>query len=73
LWSLEASEQRYDYALDNEKVPVEHSDEELARVQATVTETADRILGQDFEPDVSRPTEPLLLFHQKTRSALDEV
>jgi DNA helicase-2/ATP-dependent DNA helicase PcrA len=39
--------------LENEKVPVEHSDEELERVRGTVTETAESILEQDFEPKPS--------------------
>jgi DNA helicase-2/ATP-dependent DNA helicase PcrA len=36
--------------LENEKVPVEHTDDELERVRTTVTEIADGILSQEFEP-----------------------
>ena len=39
-WELETSAQSYYYVLDNEKVPVEHSEEELERVRGTVAETA---------------------------------
>ena len=49
-WRLETSAQSYLYVLTGEKVPVEHSDEELERVKATVSEIADGILKQDFEP-----------------------
>ena len=34
-------------------MPVEHSEEELERVRATVTEIAGGILKQDFEPTPS--------------------
>jgi DNA helicase-2/ATP-dependent DNA helicase PcrA len=49
-WRLETSAQSYMYVLTGEKVPVEHSEEELARVCSTVSEIADGILRQDFEP-----------------------
>jgi DNA helicase-2/ATP-dependent DNA helicase PcrA len=52
-WGLETSAQSYYYVLDNEKVPVAHSDDELARVKATVEEIADGILEQEFEPKPS--------------------
>ena len=39
--------------LDNEKVPVAHSPEELARVKATVEKIATGILEQEFEPKPS--------------------
>jgi DNA helicase-2/ATP-dependent DNA helicase PcrA len=52
-WRLETSAQSYFYVLTGEKVPVEHSEEELARVRATVGEIADGILRQDFEPTPS--------------------
>jgi DNA helicase-2/ATP-dependent DNA helicase PcrA len=52
-WGLETSAQSYFYVLTGEKVPVEHSDEELERVKATVTEIAGGILGQRFEPTPS--------------------
>jgi DNA helicase-2/ATP-dependent DNA helicase PcrA len=52
-WEVEARAGSYYYVLDNEKVPVAHSDEELARVKATVEEIAEGILRQDFEPKPS--------------------
>ncbi|MBA2504603.1 MAG: ATP-dependent helicase, partial [Thermoleophilaceae bacterium] len=52
-WELETAAQSYYYVLDNEKVPVEHSPEQLDRVRATVAEIADGILAQDFEPTPS--------------------
>jgi DNA helicase-2/ATP-dependent DNA helicase PcrA len=52
-WRLETSAQSYFYVLTGEKVPVEHSDEELDRVRATVSEIAGGILKQDFEPKPS--------------------
>ena len=52
-WGLETSAQSYLYVLTGERVPVEHSDEELDRVRATVSEIADGILKQRFEPTPS--------------------
>ncbi|HEY7453375.1 MAG TPA: ATP-dependent DNA helicase [Thermoleophilaceae bacterium] len=52
-WGIETSAQSYFYVLTGEKVPVEHSDEELERVRATVAEIADGILKQRFEPTPS--------------------
>jgi DNA helicase II / ATP-dependent DNA helicase PcrA len=52
-WRLETSAQSYFYVLTGEKVPVEHSEEELERVKATVTEIAGGILKQQFEPTPS--------------------
>jgi DNA helicase II / ATP-dependent DNA helicase PcrA len=52
-WGLETSAQSYFYVLTGEKVPVEHSDEELERVRATVSEIAGGILKQRFEPTPS--------------------
>ena len=52
-WEVEARAGSYYYVLDNEKVPVAHSDEELARVKATVETIAEGILRQDFEPKPS--------------------
>jgi ATP-dependent DNA helicase UvrD/PcrA len=49
-WGLPGSAQSYYYVLENEKVPVEHTDDELERVRTTVTEIADGILSQEFEP-----------------------
>jgi DNA helicase II / ATP-dependent DNA helicase PcrA len=58
-WGLETSAQSYYYVLDNEKVPVEHSQEELDRVRTTVTEIADGIMSHQFEP---RPSPELCSF-----------
>jgi DNA helicase-2/ATP-dependent DNA helicase PcrA len=52
-WEVDARAGSYYYVLDNEKVPVAHSDDELARVKATVEEIADGILQQEFEPKPS--------------------
>ena len=52
-WRLETSAQSYLYVLSGEKVPVEHSLEELDRVRATVSEIAGGILKQRFEPTPS--------------------
>jgi DNA helicase-2/ATP-dependent DNA helicase PcrA len=49
-WRLETSAQSYYYVLENEKVPVEHSEAELDRVRATVAQIAAGIAAQDFEP-----------------------
>ena len=53
-WRLETSAQSYMYVLTGEKVPVEHSEEELSRVRDTVGEIAEGIQAQDFEPRPSR-------------------
>jgi DNA helicase-2/ATP-dependent DNA helicase PcrA len=58
-WGLETSAQSYYYVLDNEKVPVEHSQEELDRVRTTVGEIADGIMSHQFEP---RPSPELCSF-----------
>ena len=52
-WRLETSAQSYLYVLSGERVPVEHSDEELERVKGTVSSIAGGILKQDFEPTPS--------------------
>jgi DNA helicase-2/ATP-dependent DNA helicase PcrA len=52
-WGLETSAQSYYYVLDNEKVPVEHSEEELERVRGAVTTIADGIMSHSFEPKPS--------------------
>jgi ATP-dependent DNA helicase UvrD/PcrA len=52
-WGLETSAQSYFYVLTGERVPVEHSEEELERVRATVSEIAGGILKQRFEPTPS--------------------
>jgi DNA helicase II / ATP-dependent DNA helicase PcrA len=52
-WGLKTSAQSYFYVLTGERVPVEHSEEELERVRATVGEIAAGILKQRFEPTPS--------------------
>jgi DNA helicase II / ATP-dependent DNA helicase PcrA len=52
-WGIETSAQSYFYVLTGEKVPVAHSDEELDRVRATVSDIAGGILKQRFEPTPS--------------------
>jgi DNA helicase-2/ATP-dependent DNA helicase PcrA len=52
-WGLETSAQSYFYVLTGERVPVEHSEEELERVRATVSDIAGGILRQRFEPTPS--------------------
>jgi DNA helicase II / ATP-dependent DNA helicase PcrA len=52
-WEVEARAGSYYSVLDNEKVPVAHSNDELARVRATVEEIAEGILAQEFEPKPS--------------------
>jgi DNA helicase-2/ATP-dependent DNA helicase PcrA len=49
-WKLETSAQSYYYVLDGEKVPVEHSEEELERVRSTVATIGEGIMAHEFEP-----------------------
>ena len=59
-WGLETSAQSYFYVLTGERVPVEHSEEELERVRATVSDIAGGILKQRFEPTPVARRLPLL-------------
>jgi DNA helicase-2/ATP-dependent DNA helicase PcrA len=52
-WGLETAAQSYYYVLDNRKVPVAHSEEELDRVRTTVAEIAEGIQSHSFEPKPS--------------------
>jgi DNA helicase-2/ATP-dependent DNA helicase PcrA len=52
-WQLDAAQQAYYYVLDDEKVPVERSDEDRDWITETVHEVADGILSQGFEPTPS--------------------
>jgi DNA helicase-2/ATP-dependent DNA helicase PcrA len=52
-WGLETAAQSYYYVLENEKVPVAHSEEELDRVRGTVAEIADGIMAHRFDPKPS--------------------
>jgi DNA helicase-2/ATP-dependent DNA helicase PcrA len=49
-WSIDPEAQSYYYVLDDEKVTVETSADDLERVERTVLEVGEGILGQDFEP-----------------------
>jgi DNA helicase-2/ATP-dependent DNA helicase PcrA len=49
-WGVETSAQGYLYVMTGEKVPVEHSPEQLDRVRATVAEIGEGIMRQDFQP-----------------------
>jgi DNA helicase-2/ATP-dependent DNA helicase PcrA len=52
-WQLEAAQQAYYYVLDDEKVPVERSNEDRDWITETVFEVAEGILSQGFEPTPS--------------------
>jgi DNA helicase-2/ATP-dependent DNA helicase PcrA len=52
-WQLEAAHQAYYYVLDDEKVPVERTEEDRDWITDTVLEVADGIQGQGFEPTPS--------------------
>jgi DNA helicase-2/ATP-dependent DNA helicase PcrA len=55
-WDIEAADGSYWYVLDDEKVPVAGEPDALERVQRTVAEVSEGILGQDFEPKPSFET-----------------
>jgi DNA helicase II / ATP-dependent DNA helicase PcrA len=52
-WKLDSSHQSYYYVLDDEKVPLEPSQEDVIRIQETATDVATAILAQEFEPTPS--------------------
>ncbi len=52
-WRLETSAQSYYYVMTGERVPVEHSEEQLERVRTTITSIGDGILRQEFQPTPS--------------------
>jgi len=52
-WGLETSAQSYFYVMTGEKVPVEHSEEQLDRVRETVERIGEGITRQDFQPTPS--------------------
>jgi DNA helicase-2/ATP-dependent DNA helicase PcrA len=52
-WKLDASRQSYYYVLDNERVPLEPSDEGIERTRETVLDVAEGIRSQSFEPKPS--------------------
>jgi DNA helicase-2/ATP-dependent DNA helicase PcrA len=52
-WQLEAAQQAYYYVLDDQKVPVERTEEDRDWITDTVLEVADGIQSQGFEPTPS--------------------
>jgi DNA helicase-2/ATP-dependent DNA helicase PcrA len=52
-WQLEAAQQAYYYVLDDEKVPVERSEEDRDWITETVLEVGEGIQSQGFEPTPS--------------------
>ena len=52
-WQLEAAQQAYYYVLDDQKVPVERSDEDRDWITETVLEVGEGIQSQGFEPTPS--------------------
>src|SRR5919109_5563410 len=52
-WQLEAAQQAYYYVLDDEKVPVERSEEDRDWITDTVLEVGEGIQSQGFEPTPS--------------------
>jgi CRISPR/Cas system-associated exonuclease Cas4 (RecB family) len=52
-WDLEADAGSYYYVLDGEKVAVGSAPDDAERVERTVIQVGDGILGQDFEPKPS--------------------
>jgi len=48
-WKLESSRQSYYYVLDDERVPLEPTDEDVIRITDTAAEVASGILAQEFE------------------------
>jgi DNA helicase-2/ATP-dependent DNA helicase PcrA len=53
-WRLETAAQSYLYVMTGEKVPVEHSEEQLGRVRATIADIGEGILRQEFQPTPSQ-------------------
>ena len=52
-WQLDASQQAYYYVLDDQKVPVERSEEDRDWITETVLEVGEGIQAQGFEPTPS--------------------
>ena len=49
-WKLDSARQSYYYLLDDQRVPLEPSQEDVIRITDTATEVATGILDQEFEP-----------------------
>jgi DNA helicase-2/ATP-dependent DNA helicase PcrA len=52
-WKLESSRQSYYYVLDDEKVPLRPTEDDVRRIEDTAREVAAGILAQQFEPTPS--------------------
>ncbi len=52
-WRLESARQSYYYVLDDEKVPVQPSEDDVLRIEQTATDVAEAILAQRFDPTPS--------------------
>ena len=52
-WKLDSARQSYYYVLDDERVPLAPSQEDVIRITDTATEVASGILNQEFEPQPS--------------------
>jgi DNA helicase-2/ATP-dependent DNA helicase PcrA len=52
-WKLDSARQSYYYLLDDARVPLEPSQEDVIRITDTATEVATGILNQEFEPKPS--------------------
>jgi len=52
-WKLDSSKQSYYYVLDDQKVPVAPTEEDVTRIQDTAQEVGAGILAQQFEPKPS--------------------
>jgi DNA helicase-2/ATP-dependent DNA helicase PcrA len=52
-WKLEAAKQSYHYVLDDQKVPLEASSENIGRVEETIAHVGEGIRAQRFEPTPS--------------------
>ena len=52
-WRLDSAKQSYYYVLDDEKVPVQPSDDDMHRIEETATEVAESIIAQRFDPTPS--------------------
>ena len=52
-WRLESAKQSYHYVLDDEKVPVQPTDDDVNRIEETATEVAEAIIAQRFDPTPS--------------------
>ena len=50
---MESARQSYYYVLDDEKVPVQPSEDDVIRIEETATEVAEAILAQRFDPTPS--------------------